>query len=258
MDHSPEPPAAPGHVLPACFLPPQAHSTARHWGVGAGQRGPPCPPCTPITASFPQPSPLHRAMGGAAKGYPRNSAHPGTSLPPPQTQRSSKWLVGTQLSPPLPWGLVRGPWKSVPESPENSLRLQPPGKVTMGTGMGDPHGRGSWVVLGQHSLLPGELRCSLPQLGHVAPKPAQCSPLPPSVPAWVPQLQLSWEEMVTSGGGCPTFGVVSGIGRDGTQLNFPMQLMCFICSVTGGPGANCKAPPNTSSRQCIRAYFPDK
>lgn len=163
-----------------------------------------------------QPSPS--CYWGAAKGYPRNTAHPGTSLPPPPADTEKQQVAGGGPAVTASaMGAGAGTWKSAPENPEDTLRLQPPGKATTGAGMGA--WQGELGGFGAPFPSPGELRCSLPQLGHVAPKPAQSSPLPPSppsVPVWVPQLQLSWKKWSLQVGGCPIFGVVSGIGREGT------------------------------------------
>lgn len=184
MDPSPEPPAAPGRILPACLLPPEAHGTARHWGVGAGQRGHPCPPCTPITASFPQPSPLHRAIGGQQKGTPETQPTLAPLCPPPADTEKQQVAGGGPAVTASAMGAGAGTWKSAPENPENTLRLQPPGKVTMGAGMGDPHGRGSWVVLGHHSLLLGNWAALFPSLDtwplNQRRAPPFLPPLPPS------------------------------------------------------------------------------
>lgn len=241
MDPSPEPPAAPGRILPACFLPPEAHGTARHWGVGAGS---PLSPMHPDHCQLPPAQPSPSRYRGAAKGYPRNTAHPGTSLPPPPADTEKQQVAGGGPAVTASaMGAGAGTWKSAPENPEDTLRLQPPGKVTMGAGMGDPHGRGSWVVLGHHSLLLGNWAALFPSLDTWPLNQRRAPPLLPPSQSGCPSCSCPGKKWSLRVGGCPIFGVVSGMGREGTRLNFPMQLMCFICSVTGGSRSKLQSTP---------------
>lgn len=173
-------------MRPPCLPPPSRGTRHRSaLGGGSGAAGSPLSPMHPDHCQLPPAQPSPSRYRGAAKGYPRNTAHPGTSLPPPPADTEKQQVAGGGPAVTASaMGAGAGTWKSAPENPEDTLRLQPPGKVTMGAGMGDPHGRGSWVVLGHHSLLLGNWAALFPSLDtwplNQRRAPPFLSPLPPS------------------------------------------------------------------------------
>lgn len=204
--------------LPASSLP--RHTAPL--GTGGWERGSGVTPVPHAPRSLPaSPSPaLSIALSGGSKRVPPKHSPPWhLSAPPPADTEKQQVAGGGPAVTASAMGAGAGTWKSAPENPEDTLRLQPPGKVTMGAGRGDPHGRGSWVVLGHHSLLLGNWAALFPSLDtwplNQRRAPPFLPPLPPSQ-SGCPSCSCPGRNGHFGWGGCPIFGVVSGIGKEGT------------------------------------------